>query len=45
MGQFWTRKKDEYQEKETFKSEDFMVRLTKHKEDNKVESNKIENTK
>ncbi len=45
MGQFWTRKKDEDQEKETFKSEDFMVRLTKHKEDNKVESNKIENTK
>ena len=45
MGQFWTRKKDEDQEKETFKSEDFMVRLIKHKEDNKVESNKIENTK
>ena len=45
MGQFWTRKKDEAMEKETFKSEDFMVRLTKHKEDNKVESNRIENTK
>ena len=44
MGQFWTRKKVEDQEKETFKSEDFMVRLTKHQEDNKVESNKIENT-
>ena len=45
MGKFWTKRKDDDKEQETFKSEDFMVRLTKHKEDNKVESNKIENTK
>ena len=45
MGQFWTRKKDDNKDKETFKAEAFFIRVTKHKEDNKVESPKVENTK
>ena len=45
MGQFWTRKKDDDKDKETFKAEDFFTRVTKHKEDNKVESQKVDNTK
>ena len=45
MGQCWTRKKDDDKDKETFKAEDFFTRVTKPKEDNKVESPKVENTK
>ena len=45
MGTFWTRKKGDDKDKETFKAEDFVTRLTKHKEDTQVESPKVENTK
>lgn len=45
MGQFWTKKKEDDKDKVTLLAEDFFTRLIKNKEDSKVESPKVENTK
>ena len=45
MGQFWTKKEEDDKDKVTLLAEDFFTRLTKNKEDSKVESPKVENTK
>ena len=46
MARFWTRKKEDFsKDEETMQPEDFLMRITRRKEEKAAEKPKIENTK